>query len=342
VKGFPQPARSVPEFFHNPASKRHGKDFSVEALARLKQDHDMPKERKQPSSQQAQVIADGMTLGIVGAGVMGQTLIRGILASGLIGRERLWAGDKSAVTCESASKALEIPVEVDYRARVPGADLILISVKPADAARVLTALRESKLRRDTLLISILAGASTATLESLLATDNPVVRAMPNTPAIVGEGMTVVCRGSSATEEHLARARHIFDAVGKCLSVDEIHFNAITALSGSGPAYQYLIMEALADAGVRVGLPRQLALTLVAQTVLGAAKMVMTTGRHPASLRDDVTTPAGCTIGGLLMLEDGRIRSVLARAVEEAAKIAAHLGPPPAKPHETPGPHRPSH
>ena len=119
-------------------------------------------------------------------------------------------------------------------------------------------------------------------------------------------------------------------MGKCLPVDEVHFDAITALSGSGPAYQYLIMEALADAGVRVGLPRALALTLVSQTVLGAAKMVQATGRHPAALRDDVTTPAGCTIAGLLMLEDGRIRSVLARAVEEAAKTAAHLGPPPAK------------
>jgi pyrroline-5-carboxylate reductase len=203
-------------------------------------------------------------------------------------------------------------------------------------------LKDARLRPGTLLISILAGASTATIESLLATDNPVVRAMPNTPAIVGEGMTVVCGGCNATEEHLSRARQIFEAVGKCLPVDEIHFNAITALSGSGPAYQYLIMEALADAGVRVGLPRQLALTLVAQTVLGSAKMVLSTGRHPASLRDDVTTPAGCTIGGLLMLEDGRIRSVLARAVEEAARIAAHLGPPPAKPQDTPAVHRAGH
>src|SRR5262249_20762394 len=133
---------------------------------------------------------------------------------------------------------------------------------------------------------------------------------------------------------LDRAEKIFEAVGTCLPVDEIHFNAITALSGSGPAYQFLIMEALADAGVRVGLPRHLALTLVAQTALGAARMVLATGRHPASLRDDVTTPAGCTIGGLLMLEDGRIRSVLARAVEEATKISAQLGVAPSKVSET--------
>ena len=110
-----------------------------------------------------------------------------------------------------------------------------------------------------------------------------------------------------------------------MQTEEKHFDAITALSGSGPAYQYLIMEAMADAGVRVGLPRDLALTLVAQTALGAARMVQTSGRHPAALRDDVTTPAGCTIGGLLMLEDGKIRSVLARAIEEATRIVATLG-----------------
>jgi pyrroline-5-carboxylate reductase len=297
---------------------------------------------KEAKSGQPPVIAQGMTLGVIGAGVMGQTLIKGLLASELIPREQIWAGDKSAAACEKARAELKVHVEVDYHARVPTADLILLCVKPADAAAVLTTLKSAGLQPDTLLISILAGASTERLESLLATDNPLVRAMPNTPAIVGEGMTVICRGSHAGPADLARARQIFEAVGKCLPVDEVHFNAITALSGSGPAYQYLIMEALADAGVRVGLPRQLALTLVSQTVLGSAKMVQTTGRHPAALRDDVTTPAGCTIGGLLMLEDGRIRSVLARAVEEAARIAAHLGPPAAKAPEASTAHKAGH
>jgi pyrroline-5-carboxylate reductase len=302
----------------------------IPLIGRLNQGYTMSKDRKEPKFTQVPVIAEGRTLGVIGAGVMGQTLMKGLLASGLVPREQLWAGDKNAGACENASKALEIPVDVDFHARVPGADLILVAVKPADAAAVLATLRNDGMRPDALLISILAGTSTERIESLLGTDNPVVRAMPNTPAIVGEGMTVVCAGKNANATHLGRARRIFDAVGKCLPVDEVHFDAITALSGSGPAYQYLIMEALADAGVRVGLPRALALTLVSQTVLGAAKMVQATGRHPAALRDDVTTPAGCTIAGLLMLEDGRIRSVLARAVEEAAKTAAHLGPPPAK------------
>lgn len=299
----------------------------------------MPKKDEQSSLKPVPVIAEGATLGIVGAGVMGKTLIRGLLASGLIGRDRIWAGDKNGTVCDTASQELEIPVDTDYQGRVPSADLILLCVKPADAPVVLATLRNAGLRRESLLISILAGVSTDRLESLLGAENPVVRAMPNTPCVVGEGMTVVCRGRNASKSDLERARHIFEAVGKCVPVDEVHFNAITALSGSGPAYQFLIMEALADAGVRVGLPRQLALTLVAQTVLGAARMVMTTGRHPASLRDDVTTPAGCTIAGLLMLEDGRIRSVLARAVEEATKTSAHLGAAPAKISETAIGHR---
>lgn len=275
-------------------------------------------------------LADGLTLGVIGAGVMGQTLVRGILASGSIPRERIWMGERNASACETAAAGLGVPVETEYTARVPTAGLILMCVKPGDAANVAAALRNAGLRKEALVISILAGVSTEKLETLLGTDNPVVRAMPNTPAVVGEGMTVVCRGKHATSADLERARRIFEGVGKSIAMDESHFNAVTALSGSGPGYYFLIMEAMADAGVRVGLPRHVALTLVAQTALGAARMVLESGRHPAALRDDVTTPAGCTIGGLLIMEDGRIRSVLVRAVEEAAKIAAHLGSAPAK------------
>jgi pyrroline-5-carboxylate reductase len=283
-----------------------------------------------------------MTLGVIGAGVMGRTLIRGILNSGILDAGRIWAGDKNGAACEAVSKELGVPVEKQFQGHVPGAGAILLAVKPADAPVVLATLRNAGLKRETLVISILAGVATDRLETMLGTENPIIRAMPNTPAVVGEGMTVVCRGRYASEADLARAQRIFEAVGRCMPIDEIHFNAITALSGSGPAYQFLIMEAMADAGVKVGLPRQLALTLVAQTALGAARMVLSTGRHPASLRDDVTTPAGCTIGGLLMLEDGRIRSVLARAVEEAAKISAHLGAAPAKISETASGHRAGH
>ncbi len=273
-----------------------------------------------------ELVAGGQTLGVIGAGVMGCTLIRGLIDSGAIERERIWASAKTAASCEKAAQSLGVPVEQDYGRHVASSGLILICVKPKQAAGVLAHLREAGLNPHTLLISIMAGATTELLESLLATGNPLVRAMPNTPCIVRAGMSVVCAGTHASADHLARAQRVFEAVGQCVAVDESHFNAITALSGSGPAYQYLIMEALADAGVRVGLPRQLALKLVAQTALGSAKMVQATGRHPAELRDDVTTPAGCTIGGLMMLEDGKIRSVLARAVEEATRIAAQLAP----------------
>lgn len=274
------------------------------------------------------LVPPGQTLGVIGAGVMGRTLLKGLIESGAISRDEAWASAKTRLTCEAAAGELGIPVEVDPGERVGGAGMILICVKPAQAGKVLTTLKESGLRDDTLLVSIMAGLTIANLEAQLDRHNPWIRAMPNTPCIVGEGMTVVCAGTHASPGHLARAQRVFEAVGKCLPVDESYFNAITALSGSGPAYQYLIMEAFADAGVRVGLPRQLALTLVAQTAVGAARMVQVSGRHPAALRDDVTTPAGCTIGGVLMLEDGKIRSVLARAIEEATKIASHLGAPP--------------
>jgi pyrroline-5-carboxylate reductase len=223
------------------------------------------------------------------------------------------------------SSSLRIPVETDASARIPSAGVVVLCVKPAQAARAVLSLREGGLRDDTLLVSILAGTTLRQLEALTGAANPWVRAMPNTPCIVREGMTAICPGSQATADHLALVRRIFECVGRCVETDEAYFNAITALSASGPAYYYLIMEAMADAGVRVGLSRDLALALVTQTALGAARMVQSANRHPAALRDDVTTPAGCTIAGLLMMEDGKIRSVLARAIEEATRVAAGLG-----------------
>ncbi len=278
------------------------------------------------TTQTAPLVAHGRTFGVVGTGVMGQTILKGLFEAGALDRSDAWGTARSPRTCEAASQALGIAVDTEIAARVPTAGILLLCVKPAQAGKAIAALREAGLQPDTLLISILAGTTLAQLESL-ATVNPWVRAMPNTPCIVREGMTAICPGTRATAEHLAVTRRIFECVGRCIQTEEGHFNAVTALSGSGPAYYYLIMEAMADAGVRVGLPRELALRLVTQTALGAARMVQTGDRHPAALRDDVTTPAGCTIGGLLMMEDGKIRSVLARAIEEATRIAAGLGAP---------------
>ncbi len=266
------------------------------------------------------------TFGVVGTGVMGQTILKGLFDSRALERDRAWGAARSARTCDEAAETLGIPVHTDVSTRVPTAGVIVLSVKPAQAARAIAMLRDNGLQPDTLLVSILAGTTLAQLETLTGTANPWVRAMPNTPCIVREGMTAICPGTHATPHHLDLVRRIFECVGRCVQTEETHFNAITALSGSGPAYYYLIMEAMADAGVRVGLSRDMALTLVTQTALGAARMVQSADRHPAALRDDVTTPAGCTIGGLLMMEDGKIRSVLARAIEEATRIAAGLGP----------------
>jgi pyrroline-5-carboxylate reductase len=271
------------------------------------------------------LLGPGRTFGVIGTGVMGQTILKGLFDAGALDRADAWGNARSAQTCESAAQTLGIPVEANVAGRVPTAGVVVLCVKPAQAARAIAALRDAGLRPETLLVSILAGTTLTQLESMSGSANPWVRAMPNTPCIVREGMTAICPGTHATQAHLALVRRIFECVGRCVQTDETHFNAITALSGSGPAYYYLIMEAMADAGVRVGLSRELALTLVTQTALGSARMVQSGDRHPAALRDDVTTPAGCTIGGLLMMEDGKIRSVIARAIEEATKIAAGLG-----------------
>jgi pyrroline-5-carboxylate reductase len=274
--------------------------------------------------------AEFRKLGVIGAGVMGQALIRGLMARKLVHAKNIWAAAKTEASCEKIRADLRIAALTDYSGELPDTDVLLLCVKPNGLRQVLEELKSAKLSPDTLVISIVAGQSIAWIEEGLSAKNPVIRAMTNTPCLVGQGMTAVCLGKYAKPRHLAIAQQIFEAVGICMELDEIHFNAVTGLSGSGPAYMYLIMEALADGGVRVGLPREAALRIVAQTLLGAAMMVQKSGRHPAALRDDVTTPAGCTIGALLVMEDGKIRSVLARAVEEATLIAGELGKTPAK------------
>jgi pyrroline-5-carboxylate reductase len=266
-------------------------------------------------------------LGVIGAGVMGQAVIRGLMHRHLVTVSNVWAAAKTEGSCEKVRLELGIPCHTNYSDIVADTDVLLLCVKPNGIRSVLEKLKSYALSPKTLIISIVAGATIEQIETTLGTKNPVIRAMTNTPCLVGQGMTAVCTGTHTQPEHLELAQNIFETVGVCMELDELHFDAVTGLSGSGPAYMYLIMEALADGGVRVGLPREAALRIVAQTLLGAAMMVQQSGRHPASLRDDVTTPAGCTIGALLVMEDGKIRSTLARAVEEATRIAGELGKP---------------
>ncbi|HLG53420.1 MAG TPA: pyrroline-5-carboxylate reductase [Steroidobacteraceae bacterium] len=266
-------------------------------------------------------------IGVIGAGVVGRALIKGMLNAGAVSRSGIWAVTRSSASADHAAKDTGVTVHASLRkarASIEIAETILLCVKPKDVVAVARELRELGLPPKALVISTAAGVSLATLEKALP-GVAVVRAMPNTPCVIREGITTICGGARAGLGHVKRTRAVFESVGRCVELQETHFDAVTGLSGSGPAYLYLVMEALADGGVRVGLPRDIALELVVQVARGAAEMVRQTGRHPAHLRDDVTTPAGCTIGGLLILEDGKIRSVLARAVEEATRIAKGLG-----------------
>jgi pyrroline-5-carboxylate reductase len=200
---------------------------------------------------------------------------------------------------------------------------IVLAVKPQNVGEVLSELG-GKFPSSHTLLSIVASISTSQLAEFLPKGTAIVRAMPNTPAFVGEGITAVCLGKNAKDRDWERASAVFKALGKVVAVDERHMDAVTGLSGCGPAYVYVILESLTDGGIKVGLPRELATQLAAQTVLGAARMLMETGRHPAALKDEVTTPAGCTIDGLMELEEGKLRVTLIKAVVQATKRAKAL------------------
>jgi pyrroline-5-carboxylate reductase len=260
---------------------------------------------------------------------MGQALIQGLLSSQTLKASQIWGSASTTESCKSAEKKLGIKVTRDTHELLQKTDILLLCIKPKQTPSLISSLSKSgKLNPKTLIISVAAGVTIAQIEKELGgNQNPVIRAMPNTPCVVKQGVSVICGGTHVTEKHLKTARSIFESVGVCLDLDESLFDAATGLSGSGPAFAFLIMESLVDGGVRVGLPRSTALKLVTQTVLGSALMVRDSGKHLSALREDVTTPAGCTIGALLIMEDGKIRSVLARAVEEAAQIAKTLGTP---------------
>ena len=214
-------------------------------------------------------------------------------------------------------------VATENRKAVQGADIVLLCVKPQVVADVLKEIA-AELSEKTLLISVAASVPTNFIEQHLGGKIPVVRVMPNTPSAVGCGMTGICRGAHAGAEHLETAQAIFNAVGRTVVVDEKNMDAVTGLSASGPAFAYIILESLAEAGVKVGLPRDVATLLAAQTMKGAASVVLETGDHPALLKDAVTTPAGCTIDGILELEEGKLRVTLIKAVVKATSRAGEL------------------
>jgi pyrroline-5-carboxylate reductase len=262
-------------------------------------------------------------LAVLGTGKLGGILLRAYLKQELFSPKRLTATVKHAEKASVMAKELGVSVTTDNAEAARGADIVLLGVKPQVVADVLKEIAP-ELSEKTLVISVAASVPTSYIEQRLGGKVPVVRAMPNTPSAVGCGMTGICRGAHAGAEHLEMARAMFDAVGRTVVVDEKNMDAVTGLSASGPAFAYIILESLAEAGVKVGLPRDVATLLAAQTMKGAASVVLETGDHPALLKDAVTTPAGCTIDGIMELEEGKLRVTLIKAVVKATSRAGEL------------------
>jgi len=266
----------------------------------------------------------GKRLCIIGSGNMGEAMIRGLLRTGSTQASEIVATDPRAEALEHMQKTFGVEVTRDNLAAVKGADVVFLSIKPQTMNKVLgqigPAIDDTK-----LVISIAAGVPIAAIERKLRHGARIVRAMPNTPALVGAGATAIALGEHATAEDEAIAKTLFDAVGMTVVVEEEMLDAVTGLSGSGPAYVFLILEALADAGVKVGMPRYTAQKLAAQTLFGAAKLAIETGEHPGQLKDQVTSPGGTAIAALHTLEQGGLRTTLINAVESATKRSRELG-----------------
>lgn len=263
------------------------------------------------------------TVAILGAGKMGGLLLQAFLKNHLFAPEHLHATVQHEERSIALSAQYGVDVSTDNVAAAKASDLILLGVKPIQVKDVVQQIRPA-LRPKKLLISFAASVKTRAIEEAAGMDIAVIRAMPNTPSMLGAGIAALCRGRFVTDEQMALASRVFESIGRTVFVDEKHMDAVTGLSASGPAFIYIILESLAEAGVKVGLPRDIATLLAAQTTYGAARMVLETGYHPALLKDAVTTPAGCTIDGILELEEGGLRVTLIKAVMRAAERAKEL------------------
>jgi len=254
---------------------------------------------------------------------MGEALIHCLTSRKALDTSKILAADILRERCEYIAKKYGIECGTDITKVAHRCNVIIIAVKPKDAKSVAEALSRFVTSKQ-LIITLVAGASSKFLSGILGSEVPIVRAMPNVAVLVGEGMIALAKGPNASNEHMMLAERIFSFAGRVTVVDEKQMDSVTALSGSGPAYIYTVIEALSDGGVKVGLERELATLLAAQTTLGAAKMVLETKEHPAKLKDMVTTPGGTTVEGLLQLEKGKIRVALMKAVIEAAKKSRKL------------------
>ncbi len=269
-------------------------------------------------------MALGKTIAFLGAGNMAEALVKGLLRAGVADPQEILCADRRAERGPELTQRYGVRFGQNNVAAVREAGIVLLSVKPQAMNKLLDEIAPA-IDEKKLVISIAAGVPLAAIERKVGHGIRMVRSMPNTPALVGAGATAIAAGDHATEADMAQAKALFDAVGKTVEVDEPLLDAVTGLSGSGPAYVFLVIEALSDAGVKVGLDRRTAQDLAAQTVLGSAKLLIETGEHPGKLKDMVTSPGGTAIAGLHTLEAGGLRTTLMNAVEAATKRSHELG-----------------
>jgi pyrroline-5-carboxylate reductase len=263
-------------------------------------------------------------IGFIGAGNMAEALIRGLLESKTVDAARITASDVMPARLDFMETTYRINTTTDNAELVSEADILVLAVKPQVAGQVLADIA-SHTNDTKLIISIVAGLTVATMRAALGSGPRIVRTVPNTPVFVGEGMVALATDGPARKEDYDAAAAIFQPVARIVTVEEKHMDAAIGVSGSGPAYGFLIIEALSDGGVKMGLPRPIALELAAQTLLGAAKMCLESGKHPGELKDMVTSPGGTTIAALHKLEAAGVRSGLMDAVEAATRRSAELG-----------------
>jgi len=261
---------------------------------------------------------------VIGCGKMGTALVGGAIRAGALSADEVTGCDPYPAAAAAFADTTGAKTTGDVASAVAGADVVLLCVKPHDATGVIDSLA-AKDCASKLLVSVVAGVTLRVLEAAAPASWRVIRTMPNTPALVGKGASAFCRGANATDGDAGFAMRLFSSVGLAIEVPERLMDAVTGLSGSGPAYGFLCIEALADGGVAAGLPRDHAMKLATQTLLGAAAMVAETGLHPAALKDAVASPGGTTIAGIEALEAGGFRAALISAVTAAAKRAGEMG-----------------
>ncbi len=268
-------------------------------------------------------VLPGLRVAVLGTGKMGGILLQAFLKNNLLAPDQIIATVQHPDRALALSAQFGVEVTTDNLEAAQQADVILLGVKPIQVPALVEQIRPA-LTPNKMLLSFAASVTTRSIEDAARCELAVIRAMPNTPSMLAAGVTALCAGSFVSEQQMLVAQRIFQTVGRTVIVDEKHMDAVTGLSGSGPAFIYIVIEALAEAGVNVGLPRDVATLLAAQTVYGSARMVLETGYHPALLKDQVTTPAGCTVDGILELEEGGLRVTLIKAVKRATMRAKEL------------------